>query len=962
MSALPLAFLAPWVLTALVALPALWFLLRLTPPKPRKVDFPPLRLLLDVVAKRETPVRTPWWLLLLRLGLAALLIFALAKPILNPPPAASAGSGPLLVVVDNGWAAASEWDARVTAAEGALQAAGDQGRPVALLATAEPPREISLGTAEAAIERLRVLRPEPYVADRRALLPMVESFLKAQASADAVWIADGLAGGEARAFAEGLKAALGDRPLAVRIDPTGSARALASAENTPGAMTVRALRAEAAGAEPFRVRASDLRGRPLAEIDAAFAIGEREAKANFDLPVELRNDIARLEIVGAKTSGAVQLLDQRSKRRSVGVVTGATADVAQPLLSPVYYVNRALKPFADVREARGQGPSQAVEQFVADKLPVIVLADVGALTREAQNALAQWVRGGGVLIRFAGPRLAAAPQDELSPVRLRQGGRILGGALAWETPQPLSSYAADSPFAPLVPPKDVTVTRQVLAEPDADLPDRVWATLGDGTPLVTAVRQDKGLSVLFHVTADTRWSNLPLSGAFVDMLRRIVDLAGSTPPPAKPDAEAAQTVQQPAAGQAPNGQAAQPPAPPARAQTLPPTRTLDGFGAFRSPPATAKPAPVDGRPAATRDNPPGFYGPVDAGIAVNLLPADASLARLDLSGLDVGVGPVVAAEPTPVAPWLFTIAALLAILDSLVVFLLAGGAALLGRRPKAASAAVFLAACCLALAAAPAFAQTPPPAAEKKQPIDERFALEATLSTRLAYVATGDSEVDRVSKAGLAGLTQTLSERTALEPGAPMAVDPAKDELSFFPLIYWPVTERAAQLSPETLSRVDAYMKQGGTILFDTRDALTSGTGGPADGALKRLLDGLDVPALEKAPKEHVLTKAFYLLDEFPGRYAGSPLWVEALPPADEGEDRPARAGDGVSPILITSADFAGAWAIGSDGMPLFPTSSDERQREMAYRVGVNIVMYTLTGNYKADQVHVPALLERLGQ
>lgn len=953
MSALPLAFLAPWMLTALIALPALWLLLRLTPPRPRKVDFPPLRLLLDVVAKRETPVRTPWWLLLIRLGLAALLIFALAKPILNPPPAASSGSGPLLVVIDNGWAAASEWDARVAAAEGALQSAGDQGRPVALLATAEPPREIGLGTAEAAIERLRVLQPEPFVGDRRQLLPAVEGFMKGHATADAVWIADGLGGGEARAFAEGLKRALGDRPLSVRLDPTGSARGLAAAENTPAAMTVKALRAEAAGAEPIRVRASDLRGRPLAEVDASFPVGARETTAAFDLPVELRNDIARLEIVGAKTAGAVQLLDQRSKRRSIGVATGANADAAQPLLSPVYYLNRALKPFADVREARGQGPSQAVEQFIADKLPVIVLADVGALTREAHAALAQWVRGGGVLVRFAGPRLAGAPLDDLSPVRLRQGGRILGGALAWETPQPLASYAAESPFAPLVPPKDVTVTRQVLAEPDADLPDRVWATLGDGTPLVTAVKQDKGLSVLFHVTADTRWSNLPLSGAFVDMLRRIVDLAGSNPPPAPPQGEAA-------AGAPAAGEAAQAPA--ARPQTLPPTRTLDGFGAFRSPPATAKPAPIEGRAAATRDNPPGFYGPVDAGIAVNLLPPDAALTRLDLSGIEAGIGPVVAAEPTPVAPWLFTAAALLAILDSLIVFLLAGGVALIGRRPKAATAAVVLLACGLALAAGPAFAQTAPTPAPKPQPIDERFALEATLSTRLAYVATGDRDIDRVSKAGLEGLTQTLSERTALEPGTPMAVDPAKDELSFFPLIYWPVTDRAAQLSPETLARVDAYMKQGGTILFDTRDALTADTGGTQNEALRRLLAGLDVPALEKAPKEHVLTKAFYLLDDFPGRYSGSPLWVEALPPADEGEDRPARAGDGVSPVLITSADFAGAWAVGADGMPLFPTSSDERQREMAYRVGVNIVMYTLTGNYKADQVHVPALLERLGQ
>jgi hypothetical protein len=449
------------------------------------------------------------------------------------------------------------------------------------------------------------------------------------------------------------------------------------------------------------------------------------------------------------------------------------------------------------------------------------------------------------------------------------------------------------------------------------------------------------MSVLFHVTSDTRWSNLPLSGSFVDMLRRVVDLAGSGP----------------TAKSAEGSSATETGAPIEKPATASPTRTLDGFGAFRSPPATARPAPSEGRPAATADNPPGFYGPLDAGVAINTLPVDTKLARLELGGLDAAVSGVTAAEPTPIAPWLFTVAALAAILDSLIVFLLAGGAALIGRRPSAAALALIGIGLALAVSGSPGLAQQPP----TKPEIDERFALESTLTTRLAYVSTGDFETDRISKAGLEGLTQTLATRTALEPGSPMAIDPSRDELSYFPLLYWPVVDGAEPPSPEALARVDAYMKQGGTVLFDTRDALTA-TAGAQNETLKRLLAGLDVPALEPVPSDHVLTKAFYLLTEFPGRYSGSPLWVESLPPADEGEERPARAGDGVSPILITAADLAGAWAVGSDGQALFPTSSDERQREMAYRVGVNIVMYTLTGNYKADQVHVPALLERLGQ
>ena len=161
-------------------------------------------------------------------------------------------------------------------------------------------------------------------------------------------------------------------------------------------------------------------------------------------------------------------------------------------------------------------------------------------------------------------------------------------------------------------------------------------------------------------------------------------------------------------------------------------------------------------------------------------------------------------------------------------------------------------------------------------------------------------------------------------------------------------------------------MRNGGTILFDTADQLSAGISGfgtsPAVLRLRQVLDGLDIPPLEPVPADHVLTKAFYLLETFPGRYADGPLWVEASETQSAGE-RPVRAGDGVSPLLISGNDFAAAWAVDEAGNPLFPTvPNDAMQREYAYRSGVNIVMYALTGNYKADQVHVPALLERLGQ
>src|SRR5207244_13220849 len=145
-------------------------------------------------------------------------------------------------------------------------------------------------------------------------------------------------------------------------------------------------------------------------------------------------------------------------------------------------------------------PAQAVAQFIEQRLPMIILADVGNVS-EAREQLTKWIDDGGVLVRFAGPRLAAADED-LGPVKLRRGGRVLGGALSWDQPQQLAAFGRESPFFGMAVPPDVLVSRQVLAEPDATLTDRTWATLADGTPLVTAQRRGKGLIVLFHITAD----------------------------------------------------------------------------------------------------------------------------------------------------------------------------------------------------------------------------------------------------------------------------------------------------------------------------------------------------------------------------------------------------------------------------------------------------------------------------
>jgi len=936
---LPLAFAQPLVLLALVGLPVLWWLLRLVPPRPRRIAFPPTRLLFDIAPREETPARTPWWLTLLRLLLAALVILVAAGPLWNPPLATSERSLPLALLIDDSWTAAATWAARQRTAEDLIARAEQDNRAVALVPLSETQRDLSLETPGAARVRLRQLAPKPFTVDRAEALASIGRLLNGTPDIELVWLADGVDMGHGKDFVEGLAKIVDKRSITVVLGGVAAAHALTAADNAAGVLSVKVLRAYTPANDEGIVRALDLKGLPVGEARFSFKSGETETEAQLDLPVEIRNDIARLEIMGERSAGAVQLLDKRWRRRTVGIVSGATIDTAQPLLASTYYLTRALSPFADVRPAERGSPSEAIAKFAEQRVPMMILADVGTIAPEERGKLAKWVDDGGVLVRFAGPRLAAA-DDELVPVKLRRGGRILGGSLSWEKPQPLAGFSRESPFAGMPVPNDVTVTRQVLAEPDTGLAERTWATLADGTPLVTATRRGKGVLVLFHVTADTRWSDLPISGTFVDMLRRIVNLSGTIA-----SSSEATTAQ-------------------ASREVLPPSRVLDGFGAFAPPPPTARPVAANYNGRAKADNPPGFYGPPEGLLAVNALVPSDRLAQLDVTPLHARIEGYRQSEPLDLRGPILLAALGLMLIDALVVFWLAGGIYRLLPRHRVASLAFGI-----GLAAAAALAGVRPSFADQAA---DAFAKKATLETHLAYVVTGDSEADNVSKTGLAGLTLFLAQRTALEAGEPIGLDLDRDELAFFPLIYWPIVPNAPRPSAQALAHIDAYMKQGGTVLFDTRDAVLAPPGpsgesrSPGMMALRQILGSLDIPELEPVPKDHVLTKTFFLLRDFPGRFTTGQLWVEALAPPEEGEDdskHPARGGDGVSSIIITSNDLAGAWAMRNDGQPLLPLVPGEpRQREMAFRAGVNIVMYTLTGNYKADQVHVPALLERLGQ
>ena len=960
----PIGFLNPLLLGALVALPLIWWLLRAVPPRPQTIAFPPTRILVGLEDKEKTSAKTPWWLTLIRMLAAALVILALAEPVLNPERKTPlAGTGPIAVVVDNGWASAAHWPLRQQTLERVLAEAESHGRAVVVVPTASAARQISLKLEApgAARATLAAIRPEPFDPRRDVVIEKLDELLANGQSASIVWLSDGIDHDEkTRAFADGLvRLARSDRVTVIESGAGQEALGLRAGLGKGGRLEGEVLRVSGPLREGI-VHALSARGQRLSEARFKLDVGATAAKFHFDLPLELRNQVTRVELSGERSAGAVHLLDARSQWQRIGLLSGVAVEEAQPLLAPLYYIERALLPFAEVASANDANVARALDDLFSRNISILALADIGTLTGEVMERVDNWVKDGGVLVRFAGPRLEKGG-DELLPVALRLGGRTLGGALSWSTPQKLAGFASDSLFAGLAVPPEVQVRRQVLADPGRLGPEvKIWARLEDGTPLVTAAKRGEGDVILFHVTANSDWSNLPLSGLFVEMLRRIATLgrtggvASVKVADAVSDAKTAKTATASAT-----------------AEVLAPIQVLDGYGDLKPPPPTAQAiaqTKLQGlRPSA--EHPPGYYGPQGTPRALNIL--DDKRVLLPLPSLPSGVDRRVldGAKSQPLKPWLLGSALALLFTDIIAIVLLqAGGLAGVFGRPAGARAAIWI----FAVVASALAAGSGPVVAQGQRPVaatgSDQIGIRATGKVTLGYVLTGDRQTDETSRLGLIGLGKILAARTAVEPGEPLSVNIDADEIAFYPVLYWPVLPNATALGEKTLAKIDAYMKQGGMIVFDTRDhgqGLPTGFGVSPDGgtSLQRLLGRLDIPRLEPVPEGHVLTKAFYLLRSFPGRWDGGQLWVEAQVHTNAEQGRQARQADGVSAVLVTANDFAAAWALDEQNRPLYPTvPGGEQQREMAFRAGVNIVMHALTGNYKADQVHVPALLERLGQ
>lgn len=894
----PIVFAYPYVLLALIGLPVLWVILRALPPRPKIHVFAAVPLLLGLRDQEIDKNKTPLWLILLRSLIVVLIILGLSQPRWATH---STGETPdrVLILVDGGWAQANaETLVKNTVAQ-LISTPEYANTRFAVLNSAKPAPVVW----QPAIQTARILRDfmaSAHDPDWQASLNIVE---QTDGPFDVFWVSDGLDYDGAR---DVLVRELRGRGQLTIYQADQSFHMISGFEQSENTLIVQVTKMTEDFAQlDLRLDGVDPAGAPIAIATRPIP---PTGRVSFDLPRELQARITRFRIVQHNYVGAHYIIGDQLRRPQVGILVDTVQGEQLDVLNPLHYVEQAIKPYGDV--VRG-----SVDDLLLIKPDVIVAADSATIPRG--DAVADWVGKGGHLLRFAGPIMAqGAGQfdgDPLLPVQMRRGGRNLGGSMSWQDPKSLAAFDASSPFYGLDIPPDLSIQAQILAEPAPDLEDKVLARLLDGTPLVTQSMQGSGRISLFHVTATPQWSNLPLTGLFVEMLQRLVrpTTAGAA---IEQNPETEWTVLQ----------------------------TLDANGRLQDPQfKEAVTQRTLSQVGITQRIPLGIFQSQNAIMTRNLADVYAELTPAVWPS-DLSV--VSDVQTTPSVNWMpfLLIAALILLCTDVLASLVVSG-----RQAFAGFVGILMA---LGMMVDPAQADL----------------LRAPDEIALAHVKTGDARIDALAHAAMVGLSDTLFFRTSVEPTAPVSLDIERDPLAFYPLIYWPIIDTQPALSERAVSSLNAFLRSGGVILFDTMDADLRRGNSAQNPKLMRLLQDLDIPPLAPVASDHVLTRAFYLLQEFPGRYRSAQLWAEAPADITSVEGLPFRPlNDGVSPVFIGSNDWAAAWAMDSRGEPLVPIGrgrAGERQREIALRFGVNLVLHVLTGNYKSDQVHVPALLDRLGQ
>ncbi len=892
-----LTFLNPWFLFAFLAVPLLILLLRVIPPPPKQVTLATARFLEKLVTQKRTSHKTPWWLLVLRTLILFFIILAFAHPVMRKDTSAQL-TKPVLLIIDNSWSAAQNWEQLILKATHTLRDAQSADLTVRLALTAplpgqEKPLLKSADNPATLKSFINGLTPEAWQGKDGSLAQILDG--ENDENMDVVWLSSGLTSNGSRQ----LYNEVSDYASLKIYHPNDAALPLVLSNEKDTISSHNYLISRAVPSQinqAITLLGQNKNNTVLEQNSLSFSGNALTVEFEHITEKSVRSE--KLRVAGQTTAASVLLLGKGGEKPYVGIATSDAEESDSTFTDSEYYLTRALQPFAKVTVGT---PQTLLEE---KNLSVLILPDISTLPIEQLDKLEKWINKGGLLLRFGGP--STAQIDQLpTAVPMQKGERALGGDLTWEQTQTLAEFSESSPFYGLELSDNITLKKHLLAKPEETKPENIWASLSDGIPFVTAAKYNRGLVVYIHTTADPSWSDFPLTGMYIEILKKIISMSDRP----------AEAFQQSAKGNV----------------FLSPVLVLNAKGELVKPSPLFKSFSIAEQDTIEPNslNPPGIYSYKGLNKALNL---GNTIGQIEptttLNGNESLFSILDGNNERDFKPLLLKIALLLFFVDWAVMLYLMRLSdnlkSLFARYKRQFSSLIILSFLCF-IPANISYAQNND--------------INNISNMHLAYFKTGNAFLDNKSRNGLTQLQNTLIARTSVEPYGVMPLDIENDTLLFYPFIYWYVTVEQQSLSEKAKTKLQSYIENGGLVIVDLGTPAAVQSGSSETEFFLSLVDGINLPPLQQISDNHPLRRSFYLLDKLHGRYDSPNVWASYDPDNLE---------NSVAGLIIGGNDWAGAWASGTN--------------EMANRTGINLTMYALTGNYKSDQLHLPFILERLGQ
>ncbi|MBN8646846.1 MAG: DUF4159 domain-containing protein [Caulobacterales bacterium] len=872
-----LQFLSPIALFVLVALPIIYIVSRFVPKPPKSINFGAIFILKNIIAPRPIPKHAPLWLKILRLFLAGIFILACAMPILQNPNSAKIISKDILLVIDDDVANANEFNQIKNELKNFIDIESTKNNALKLVVQNCNSKTLNpINSPQNAKNYIDTIIPKPIICDKGNYIKTLGDIRE---NYRVIYIANNVN-------------QLNDAKFFEILNRISNGDLIIRRPNINFAII------ESANIEKNGLRLNIISNGQFSKKITIFGENSKvlisnniHNGGNF---IEISQNILRmaqyLKIEGQNNAAATYIIDAFNRRPLILTPKANSSD--QPLLSDANFINSAMEIIGDVKNYEGKIDFKAAPN-------AIIFGDVENFDDVETNALMQYLKNGGTIIRFLGPKSLSKEESPFFTAPINLVPHILSTGFAVENlsiaPLPKNSIFSDIEF-----PQKINIGQSILLK-SANNDAKTLINLSDGAPLLSMREIGAGKLYMFHTSAAPIWSDIGLSNLQLAFLKRIILQTSAKAIPAS--TLEANVILRPRIVIDENGNL---------------SKNTNGIKPFIT--------PITNQTKVDNDHYAGIYEGDGASLVIN---AGTNIKELKPQNLPKSQDFENDTKSLALYSYLLFFGFILLLIDNMILNL-----------PKfsfkKASGIVSALIIFAFLIPHPTNAQT------KSQ--------EKSDDIKLTFLITPDNITNEQAKAGLNGISQILRRRTNIEPSGIIGLDPSKDELAKHPIIYWLLPKTSQSLPLEAVQNLNKYMQNGGILFIDTRGLSMEPK--RAQDILKTAVNGLKIPPLEKVPPEHVLKKTFYILQNFPGFYSNASLWVQSDATTNYS------ANDGVSPIIISNGDLARAWAQKTPENG-FDAINDDFAHELSLRVGINIYLYALTGQYKADQVHVRSLLER---